>query len=270
MRSFARTHALSKSPSLSRGIVEGFVLSLIFIIICGRPLTASDGWKQISNGLSYKKLEIGQKFSGGEVYPQNIVHLLQIDPKNYKLNIVTAVEFGQQNIDARSMAEKTGAMVAINGGFFTPDFKHLGLIVQNGKQLSKLKWTSWWHVFKITKALPQIVSKQEFQLTKETEMAIEAGPRLLTDGMIPSGLKPSSARRTGIGITNDGKIIIAVTENFLPDLNEFAKVLLQAGCYNALNLDGGSSTQIYAKVKGFRLDLPGFGSVANGIAVFPR
>ena len=60
------------------------------------------------------------------------------------------------------------------------------------------------------------------------------------------------------------------TESVFLTLESFAKSLTEAGLYNALNLDGGGSTQLFAATKGFRLDIPGDTPVANGIAIFAR
>jgi len=42
------------------------------------------------------------------------------------------------------------------------------------------------------------------------------------------------------------------------------------GCPNAMGLDGGRSSQLFARVKKFRLTVDGFSRVPNGIGVFKR
>ena len=133
-----------------------------------------------------------------------------------------------------------------------------------------MKQTSWWHVFQVRNKKASVIAKNDYKLTGDIEMAIEAGPRLLTDGTIPEGLKPSSSDRTALGITKDGKIVIVVTENYSLSMADLAKRLRSTGCINALNLDGGSSTQLYTKIGKFELRRPGFNSVANAIVVLPR
>ena len=54
--------------------------------------------------------------------------------------------------------------------------------------------------------------------------------------------------RTAMGYTADGKLIILVIEGRFPGvaegatLEQEAKILLDLGCYEALNLDGGGSS----------------------------
>lgn len=242
---------------------------ITIVALIGLHAHAED-WKKIDEGFFYKKIATSQKTVTDGEYSTGTLHVLQIDPKIYKLKIVTAKDSGTNSISAENMVKNTGAIAAINGGYFAPDFSSLGLLVQDGKQINKLKWISWWHVFKITNGEPQIVSKQEFALTPDINMAIQAGPRLVINGAVTQGLKPSNSKRTGIGITKEGNVIIAVTDNYFPSMTEFAKSLLEVGCYNALNLDGGSSTQIFTNHKRLKLDIPGFGNVANGIVVLPK
>jgi exopolysaccharide biosynthesis protein len=51
-----------------------------------------------------------------------------------------------------------------------------------------------------------------------------------------------------------------------------AKPETQGGlaCLSALNLDGGSSSQLYASMDDFVIDIPGFSRVADAIVVRPR
>lgn len=246
---------INKVPAPYRTIV----LCLFFVLLSTQVYGGN--WKQIADGIQYKKVHAAKS---------GLIHLFKIDPARVELDIITAKQFGMANIDAKTMAIKTGALLSINGGFFSPEYASLGLLVQGGREVNRLKWTSWWHIFQIKNGAAEIVSKQDYLPSPELEMAIEAGPRLIVNGGIPPSLKPSVAERSGIGIDNNGEIIIATTEGLLLSLAEFASYLYEAGCFNALNLDGGSSTQIYAKVRGFELNRAGFGPVANGIGVFQR
>jgi hypothetical protein len=41
-------------------------------------------------------------------------------------------------------------------------------------------------------------------------------------------------------------------------------------CTDALNLDGGSSTQLYANVRLFKINVPGINAITDAILVVPR
>lgn len=249
---------------------RSIALSLLFLLFSSNAAYSSPAWLALSDGIQYKKIAVDQRTSTEQKVYQGYIHLFQIDMEKFRLGAVTAKQLGMTNFDARTMALKTGAVIGINGGFFSPEFQSLGLIVQDGKELNRLKWTSWWHIFQVRDKVPKVLTKQEYALSPDIEMAIEAGPRLLIEGSLPENVKPASAERTALGITADNKVIIAVTDGLQASMLEMGKRLKAEGCVNALNLDGGSSTQIYAKLKNFELNRSGFGLVANGIGVFPR
>ena len=249
---------------------SGGVRCLIIAFLWSANVYAEPAWKNVADGIQYKKVVVDKKVTTEKSFPPDLIHMLQIDTLKYKLGVITAKQFGMTNTDVKTMAGMAGALIVMNGGYFTPEYDSLGLLVQNGQVLNKLKWTNWWHVFQMNNYKPMIVTKQDWKLAKEIEMAIEAGPRLIVDGNIQGGLKPGIAERSAIGITTDGRVIIAATEGYQVSLSEFAQALRDNDCYNALNLDGGGSTQLYAKMKRFGLNRPGFSFIANGIGVFPR
>lgn len=88
------------------------------------------------------------------------------------------------------------------------------------------------------------------------QLSIAAGPRLLKNGEIYGGLStyqqegfrdPNitsySARRVCLGIKADGKIVICTAYTTLSTLS---RIMLNLGCVEAINFDGGGSTNLYA------------------------
>lgn len=59
------------------------------------------------------------------------------------------------------------------------------------------------------------------------------------------GQPSSSTKRTIVGAKLDGSFVLAVTEGGLT-ANQEAEVAAKLGCWNAVNLDGGGSTQMWA------------------------
>jgi hypothetical protein len=112
--------------------------------------------------------------------------------------------------------------------------------------------------------------------------AVGGGPRLVKDGAVVNtakeeGFKPDvsagTAPRTAVGVTSDGKIIIATVDGRQPQskgmtLEELAKFMQSRGYIQAMNLDGGGSTTL-ATAHGI-LNSPSDGKerpVADAIAV---
>lgn len=224
-------------------------------------------WTQIANGIDYAKLSF--PIDEGEM---GILHAFRIDLQKNKIDVITAQD-ETNGATAEEMASQNKAMITINGGFFSPEHKSIGLIVKDGKEINAIHRTSWWSIFTIAGNKPAIVTLKEYKNLKDVKLALQVGPRLVIDGTIPK-LKASVAARSGIGITSQGKVIIAITEGHGISMNEFAKRMsvpyIDGGleCPNAMALDGGSSSQLYAKIKRFKLSLPGLARVTNGLAVY--
>ena len=238
------------------------------MLLFATSIFAGTKWQELSNGIFYKKILL-TTIREKNALPK-IIHIFKIDPQVYKLDIVTARNIGSSAFDVKMMATKSASILAINGGYFTPEYKALGLLVSRGKEINKLKMVGWWHIFQMKNSKPEVLLKQDFKLSPDVEMAIEAGPRLLIDGKIAGGLKEGLAERTAIGATEDGKIIIAITDAAPMTMNAFASHIKAAGGLNVLNLDGGSSTQLYSKINNFELHRPGFGPVPNSVVVQTR
>ena len=133
-------------------------------------------------------------------------------------------------------------------------------------------------------------SKQLLALTPGTPMrlhwtlgwpdvfdAVGGDPILLQDGA-PTSICASCARqpRTGLGVTADGKIILVVIDGRRPHwsrgatLGELRSILSDLGAVDALNLDGGGSSEMV--VDGEVVNRPSDGRerhITNAVLVLP-
>src|SRR5262249_13033419 len=147
------------------------------------------------------------------------------------------------------------------------ELEPLGLRVKAGTVKNPVKPVSWWAVFYIANGHAYIVPQKTYKTKPSITFALQSGPRLIINGKIPS-LKPGFDARSALGITRDGKLIILATQVALSTL-QVANIMQmpenQGGlnCSDALNLDGGSSTQLFAKINDFVLDVPGLTSVTD-------
>ncbi len=92
--------------------------------------------------------------------------------------------------------------------------------------------------------------------------------RLLVDGSeVP--LKKQSARRTALCVLGDGRLKAAVVDQSVV-AGRLASFLREQGCVDALNLDGGGSTQLYLKSASAEVDVPGGDPVPVALGVFAR
>ncbi|MDO4744331.1 MAG: phosphodiester glycosidase family protein [Clostridia bacterium] len=82
------------------------------------------------------------------------------------------------------------------------------------------------------------------------------GGRLLINGEVNPNLEAGAAPRTAIGITEDGSIVLYTIDgrqanhSYGIQLKTLAKRMQELGCIDALNLDGGGSTEIVVQLPG--------------------
>lgn len=227
-------------------------------------------WNQLTPGLAYTSFA----FSPAEGAPSTTLHAFRIDPAHYRLDVVVAKD-EKVGSTAAEMARSAKAMIVINGGFFTPEHASIGLLVQNGWELKPIHRTSWWSVFAMAGDQAAIFAPKAIGDPRRYRVAIQAGPRLVVNGQVPK-LKESVAARSTIGIADDGKVVIAITQGPGIQMAELARRMSAPqlagglGCPNAMALDGGSSSQLYAKIKKFELSIPNIARVTNGLAVFEK
>lgn len=242
------------------------LLCFAFVCLFSFQVQAAVDWKVILPGLQQAT------WTGKDSHNHDVkLELFKLDLKNFKIKIVQAKDYKKNSISAKEMVQKTGGLLAINGGFFDHSFKSLGLLVQDAKELNPLRPVSWWGIFSYDKSLtPRLDSYSGFKLPPNTEMAIQAGPRLVDEAqLIP--LKSNDSQKTFIAVSADRQVILGLTHLCSVDAAELAKILKkEVNVLEALNLDGGSSTQLYAKIGAFEKDLPSISSVANGLVVLPR
>jgi exopolysaccharide biosynthesis protein len=97
----------------------------------------------------------------------------------------------------------------------------------------------------------------EISALTDLKYMISAGPYLVNDNKViadaaSQGFKEDKitvgrAQRSALGITKDNKLKLVTGGNL--NITELAHVMLDLGCYKAMNLDGGASSALYAKGK---------------------
>lgn len=175
-------------------------------------------------------------------------------------------------LDVAAWRKRMSSTVVANGGFFDTDGRTLGLRIARGKQIAPLRKADW-GVFYVSPKGARIVHTRDWarwsqRVKARVREAVQCGPRLVVDGQVLD-LKPQWARRTGLGVMRDGRIVLAVTED---EMSFAAWAALWArrdglNCRDALNLDGGGSTQIAIRASKASYDVNGAWPVPDVVAV---
>lgn len=240
------------------------MMRLICITVCLLMSFSAQAlsWQNLQTGLDYTKINV--VYSGT---PVNI-HALKVNLTQLQVKPIHTPAKSY----VKSMAISHDALVVINANFFDPAGKPLGLLVADQTELNPFKNISWWSVLCLKNNSAQIFHSSVYQ-KDQCDNAIQAGPRLVVQGAVPK-LKENISKKSAVGLNTKGEFFIIVTENILP-ISLFAEVLRvkeSEGGFelaDALNLDGGSSTQIYVNTANFTLDIPNFVQVPVGLGVFP-
>jgi exopolysaccharide biosynthesis protein len=147
--------------------------------------------------------------------------------------------------------ERTHAELVVNGGFFDPDGKAVGLAMSNGAVLSKLVKSLSGGVLVSDGSRASLFATEGFSLADAgVSFALQCRPRLVVDG--EANVKSDDgkrAERTALCVRDEGRTVSAYVvrgsedgESAGPSLFALAQHLTKDGCSAALNLDGGPST----------------------------
>jgi len=161
-------------------------------------------------------------------------------------------------------------VVAANASFFDKEGRAMGLAVDEGRVMASSNRRSWGALV-IDGKQGQIMLGADIQDPVGHRLIVQGIPRLLVGGKVQQ-LKPQIAERTAV--CAGGNIVILVVST-RAEATAFARFLADPpdqgglGCWDALNLDGGPSTQLVVKLPALALSLPGGWGVPNALVVAP-
>ncbi len=242
-------------------------ISVSFLVFClFLPTSAWAKYQTLQPGLEYQEINLENA--------QTTLHLLRVNLKNFDIKPIDGRALGAPSWTVKEMAKKEGAVAVINANFFDPAKKPLGLVLRDGKILNTFHGTSWWASFLIKENHARITKVFENSQVKGYQQGIQAGPRLIIGGRTPK-LKKEASPKSAVGIDKQGRIVFAATLGRV-EISDLAKILSapsnQGGLEltQALNLDGGSSTQFYLNANQREVYLPGLSKIPVGLGVFPK
>ena len=229
-------------------------LLIVFLLLISNELKAE--WKTLAPGFDYHLLENSR------------AHFFRIDPKKFRIDLLFAADYETAALTAKRYRERSGASLVINGGFFDEALRPLGLLQRGGSTSNPVRNVPW-GIFLLggnDGRTPSMIPRNDWR-PDNVRMAIQAGPRLIVKGKILTFKENVPTRRSAVGITPEGSVVIAVSEGLFT-LSEWAEAL-QKVCVDALNLDGGGSSHISVNLPNFPLEVIGATGVPNALAVFP-
>lgn len=174
------------------------------------------------------------------------------------LDQANAAQERHSDPDSEHYIENYNVIASVNGaGFNMQTGEPAGVLVMGGVEYSPISSSGFFGILK--DGTPVIGTQEEYNTIYKGQVA-EAisgfGSRLIKDGKIIEGLSDDRASRTAVGITKTGKVVFMVLDGRQEPFSAgggyrtLAQILLEAGCVEAVNLDGGGSTTFVAKQPG--------------------
>jgi uncharacterized protein YigE (DUF2233 family) len=159
----------------------------------------------------------------------------------------------------RDLKGGTGRLLfATNAGMFDSNLRPVGLYVEQGRELVHANTKSGrgnFHmmpngIFYISAVRAAVEETQAFLKQRpQADLATQSGPMLVMNGRLHPRFNRGSTSlklRSGVGVRADGKVIFAISQEAV-SFDSFARLFRDGqSCPNALFLDGGSVSSLYA------------------------
>ena len=223
----------------------------IFLIVLS---TAQAQWNQISSqsepspnkGLEHRYLVVEDSNSGERAS----LELAIFSTKSCRLRVVD--QPSEPWADLEEVMTRGNFLAGVNGGYFDPESRPIGLLLVDGKivaPLQKARLLSG--VLSASAKKVQISRVAEFSLAQKPDAAVECGPMIVDLGKSVRGLEANKiARRTFATVAAGDKAALGFCSDVtLADLSSIlANVTIpDFKIQRALNLDGGSSSAFWFK-----------------------
>ena len=172
----------------------------------------------------------------------------------------TSGSWGMQTVREQAAAAESArgvnVVAAVNGDFYNMGTgQPTGVLVMNGQVVNNAAGRNYFAILKDGTAVIRTGSLQG----DEAE-AIGGALMLISDGEIAvvgnDSYYTTKQPRTAVGITADGQVVIVVADGRQSPYSsgytyvELAEKMLELGCVDAINLDGGGSTTYLAQYSG--------------------
>lgn len=225
------------------------LLGKLFIVVClcfPLKLSAEVKWERLNDDLEIAKMDI---WTQSVISPE--LFLVKTSLKKHRLGVIRAADFGLRNDNVKDLSIKAKSILAINANFFDENGKALGLVISRGIKHQNIHYGggTLTGIFQVDQKGVSIINRSDFQASLVTE-AVQSGPRLIIQGKAVKSIKnpDSVSKRAGICINKKHEIIIFISSGLMGiSMRQVQQILESDGinCFDALNLDGGGSAQLY-------------------------
>lgn len=248
-----------------------FVL-VLFLVGTARAewaITASQTEPGSAAGIEHRRIEL----SDGGTGERATLDLALFSTKSATVRVIDNPT-GKNNLAA--VMRRENCLAGVNGGYFDPEDKPVGLLVSDGKVIAPLRKARLLSGVMLVSSGPlQLLRTAEYSSKRKPTAALQCGPFLVDRGQPVPGLNDTRpARRTFILTGAAERAAIGFCSGVT--LAQLAKILatpeLAPGLkvQRALNLDGGSSSAFWFADERDPFSIPEQKTVRDFVAVVPR
>ena len=252
-----------------------FSAAIFFLLLVS---TAKAQWRQISTqseasplrGLEHRYVVVEDSAAGDRASLEFAI----FSTKSCRLRVIDQPSEPRQDLE--EVMSRGNFLAAVNGGYFDPDYKPIGLLIFDGTIIAPLQKARLLSgVLSALAKKVQISRVAEFSMTQKPEAAVESGPMLVDLGKSVRGLESTrAARRTFAAVGAGDKAALGFcSDATLADLSSILAATLTSDfkIQRALNLDGGSSSAFWFKrANGSAFSIAEEKPVRDFVAIVPR
>lgn len=203
------------------------------------------------------------------------VQVVVFDDRQFDLKVIDQPEDWSGGNRLTDCMRGAAAVAGVNGGFFTPEFKPMGLMIAGGKRTGTWQTGPLLTGAVVVTSQPRLLWNADVNPEGASEL-LQAGPRLVDGGQAVAGLD-ARKRSTRTFIANDGGnqwclgLVHDITLSELAELLTTPGVMPAFTVNRALNLDGGRSSALYYRTNDGREHThPGWSTVRNYLGIVPK
>lgn len=210
-------------------------------------LAKNNLWKYVQKGIKTAEIKIIDN-------QHSTIKLLKIDPKYFHANIMYSRNIGKTSLSIRSMTKSYKNTIGINANYFDENDYPLGHLKIKGKIINNYiaEPLIYSGIICFKNGKMKIIHRDDY-IPENFDEALQVGPRLIANAKMTYGIEnmidyKNYSRRSMIGFDKNGSIILGVTYG-ISSWKEIVNTMLENPEINIdslINLDGGSSSQIYA------------------------
>lgn len=239
--------------------------------------TANAQWTQISTqsepspakGLEHRYLVVEAANSGDRAS----LELAIFSSKSFRLHVIDQAE--EPRVELDDVMRRGNYLAGINGGYFDPDYRPIGLLVVDRTIVAPLQKARLLSGVLSGGKKIQISRVSEFSMSQKPDAAVECGPMLVDQGKAVRGLESTRIARRSFAATLAGDTVVLgfCSDVTLADLSSIlgGGAISNFKIQRAINLDGGSSSAFWFKrANGSAFSISEQKTVRDFVAISPR